>query len=130
MTDKERLREISNMLGKLVEEQYMSVCYNLLGRLEGSSRPTELNAVDVFYDAVLYARTRKMNTKDETIEDLARVLDDAATLLLQAVERAEGAMIEFTEKYGIPAKWEPDLSELANWCESARETLAEAMTLI
>ena len=71
-----------------------------------------------------------MTTKDETIEELSRVLDDAAALLSQAVERADGAMIEFTEKYGIPAKWEPDLSELANWCESARATLKEANTLI
>ena len=72
-----------------------------------------------------------MNPADEQrMEDLARVLDDAAVLLSEAVGRAEGALLEFTDKYGIPAKWEPDLLELANWCVSARKTLKEANALI
>jgi len=72
-----------------------------------------------------------MNPADEQrMEDLARVLDDAAVLLSEAVGRAEGALLEFTEKYGIPAKWEPDLSVLVKWCESARKTLKEANKLL
>ena len=67
-----------------------------------------------------------MTTKDETIEELSRVLDDAAALLSQAIEYAENEL----QQPVYTAVQDDKMIVLANWCESARKTLAEANTLI
>ena len=56
--------------------------------------------------------------QEQRLEDLARVLDDAAVLLSQALERATLARASMGD------------TALITWCESARKTLAEANTLI